>query len=39
VQVSHTINAITERLQMALSAGAKLGSYEIISLLGSGGMG
>src|SRR5476649_1641942 len=30
---------VTERTPMALSAGAKLGSYEIVSLLGSGGMG
>jgi serine/threonine protein kinase len=33
------MSAIAERIQMALSAGAKLGSYEIISLLGRGGMG
>lgn len=31
--VSDTMNAIAERTQMTLSAGAKLGSYEIVSLM------
>ena len=39
VAASDTMSAITERTQMALSAGATLGSYEIVSLLGTGGMG